>query len=78
MKCIKDVEVLDYYSEAGLVDVRPLSLPEYQPNIAGLQHLYMDKRRRSPKVVKFEVISLNDCLYRNMYRWCNKKVFHVV
>ena len=62
------LQVLDHYSQTGLVDVRPISLPGNQPNLPGLQHLYMEARRRTTRLLQFEVISLNDCLYRNMYR----------
>ena len=61
--------MLDHYTAAGLVDVTPLTLPDYQPNTAGLQHLYMEERRRTTQLLQFELISLNDCLYRNMYRY---------
>ena len=61
-------EVLEYYSKAGLVDVRPITFPDFQPNLAGLQHLYMEERRRTSELLQFEVMSLNDCLYRNIYR----------
>ena len=62
-------KVLHYYSEAGLVDVRPITFPGYQPNIPGLQHLYMEYKRRDIKLMQFELISLNDCLLRNIYRY---------
>ena len=61
--------MLDHYTAAGLVDVTPLTLPDYQPNTAGLQHLYMEDRRRTTQLLQFELISLNDCLYRNMYSY---------
>ena len=61
-------KVLDYYTEAGVVDVRPITLPGHQPNMKGLQHLYMETRRRDIQLMQFETISLNDCLYRNIYR----------
>ena len=60
------IKVLDYYSSLGVVDVTMVSLPGFQPNMPGLQHIYLrnkltDKRRN-------EMIPYNDCLYRNMYR----------
>ena len=61
-------KVLHYYSEAGLVDVKPITFPGYQPNMPGLQHLYMETKRRLTKLLQFEVMALNDCLYRNIYR----------
>ena len=63
------LQVLDHYTKSGLVDVRSLTLPGTQPNFPGLQHLYMETRRRTTKLLQFEVVSLNDCLYRNMYRY---------
>ena len=50
------------------MDVRPITFPDHQPNLSGLQHLYMEARRRSADLLQFEVMSLNDCLYRNIYR----------
>ena len=63
------LQVLDHYTKSGLVDVKSLTLPGTQPNFPGLQHLYMETRRRTEKLLQFEVVSLNDCLYRNMYRY---------
>ena len=62
------LQVFDHYSDAGLVDVRELTFPEFQPNLPGLQQLYFQERRLTPKVLQFNLIPLNDCLYRNMYR----------
>ena len=61
-------QVFDHYSKTGLVDIREITFPEYQPNIPGLQHLYFEQRRLMPKLIQFELIPLNDCLYRNIYR----------
>ena len=65
------LQVLDYYSGTGIVEARPLSFPGHLPNFPGLQHLYMEERRRTTQLLQFEIISLNDCLYRNMYRWAD-------
>ena len=62
------LQVLDHYTTAGLLEVTELTLPGHQPNLPGLQHLYMEARRRTPELLQFELISLHDCLYRNMYR----------
>ena len=59
-------KVLDYYSNQGVVDVRPLSLPGYQPNLETLQNMYL-KNRRGHKRLN-ELIPYNDCFYRNIYR----------
>ena len=64
------LQVLDHYTRSGLVDVRSLTLPGNQPNFPGLQHLYIERTgRRSKKIQQFDVVSLHDCLYRNMYRY---------
>jgi hypothetical protein len=34
-------KVLKYYEEKGLVDLTPITLPGYQPNMPFLQHLYL-------------------------------------
>ena len=63
------LQVLDHYTTAGLLEVTDLTLPGHQPNLPGLQHLYMEAKRRTPELLQFELISLHDCLYRNMYRY---------
>jgi len=60
-------KVLDYYSNQGLVDVTPLSLPGYQPNLPILQHMYLKSKLNNKR--QNELIPYNDCLYRNMYRF---------
>ena len=59
-------QVLDYYSAQGLVDVTPISLPGYQPNLPILQHMYLKSKLNNKR--QNELIPYNDCLYRNMYR----------
>jgi len=60
-------KVLDYYSKAGLVDVTPISLPGYQPNLPVLQHMYLKSKLNNKR--QNELIPYNDCLYRNLYRY---------
>ena len=60
------LQVLDYYSAQGLVDVTPISLPGYQPNLPILQHMYLQSKLWNKR--HNELIPYNDCLYRNMYR----------
>ena len=60
-------KVLDYYVNEGKVDLTPLTLPGYQPNMQLLQHLYLKSRLNNKR--QNEVIPYNDCLYRNMYRY---------
>ena len=61
-------QVLDYYSKKGLVDVTPISLPGYQPNLPVLQHMYLKSKLNNKR--QNELIPYNDCLYRNLYRYC--------
>jgi len=60
-------KVLDYYTTKGLVDVSPISLPGYQPNLPYLQHMYLKKKLNNKR--QNELIPYNDCLYKNMYRY---------
>ncbi|XP_040563465.1 uncharacterized protein [Lepeophtheirus salmonis] len=60
-------KVLNYYVKKGLVDLTPISLPGYQPNMPHLQHLYLKSKLTNKR--QNELIPYNDCLYRNMYRY---------
>merc|ERR1712241_89105 len=60
-------KVLNYYEDKGYVDLTPISLPGYQPNIQVLQHLYLKSKTNNKR--QNELIPYNDCLYRNMYRY---------
>lgn len=62
-------KVLDYYTELGYVTVTPITLPGGQPNLPGLQHMYLKKKTTHKR--QMELIPYNDCLYRHMYeyRW---------
>jgi len=60
-------KVLDHYVKQGIVDLTPISLPGYQPNLPGLQHLYLKSKLNNKR--QNELIPYNDCLYRNMYRY---------
>jgi len=60
-------KVLEHYVAKGIVDLTPLSLPGYQPNLPGLQHLYLKSKLNNKR--QNELIPYNDCLYRNMYRY---------
>lgn len=59
-------KVLEYYTERGLVSVTPVTLPGGQPNLPGLQHMYLKKKTTHKR--QMELIPYNDCLYRHMYR----------
>ena len=41
--------VVEHYTSRGEVELIPLSLPEHQPNLPGLQHLYMRKHLDSKR-----------------------------
>lgn len=60
-------KVLDYYEKQGVVTVTPITLPGGQPNLPGLQHMYLKKKTTHKR--QMELIPYNDCLYRNMYRY---------
>lgn len=60
-------KVLDYMVKEGKVDLTPISLPGYQPNMQILQHLYLKSKLNNKR--QNELIPYNDCLYRNMYRY---------
>ena len=64
---VNTFKVLDYYSAQGLVDVTPISLPGYQPNLPILQHMYLKSKLNNKR--QNELIPYNDCLYRNIYRY---------
>ncbi len=58
-------QVLDYYQDQGFIDVRPISLPGWQPSLPMLQHNFLKKNIIAKR--QNEVIPYNDCLYRNIY-----------
>ncbi|XP_053617277.1 beta-1,4-galactosyltransferase galt-1-like [Plodia interpunctella] len=62
-------KVLDYYKKQGTVTVTPITLPGGQPNLPGLQHMYLKSKTTHKR--QMELIPYNDCLYRHMYeyRW---------
>ncbi|XP_054279522.1 uncharacterized protein LOC128997811 [Macrosteles quadrilineatus] len=60
-------KVLKFYQEEGNVDVVPITLPGYQPNIPGLQHEYL--KDHSFRILRNEPIHFNDCLYKNLYSY---------
>jgi len=60
-------KVLNYYATKGLVVLSKTTLPGNQPNEPILQNKYL-KEAYYPEVYN-EVIHLNDCFYRNIYRY---------
>ena len=50
------VQVLEYYSNEGIVDVAPITLPGWQPNLPFLQVEYLESRYKQIfRVVKYFV-----------------------
>ncbi|XP_063628669.1 uncharacterized protein LOC134800134 [Cydia splendana] len=60
-------KVLAYYRARGIVESTPITLPGGQPNLPGLQHVYMKKRLFNKR--QMELVPYNDCLYRHMYQY---------
>ncbi|KAK0167529.1 hypothetical protein PV327_004916 [Microctonus hyperodae] len=60
-------KVLNHYRELNRIDVTPLTLPGGQPNIPGLQHIYLTKKTNNKR--QNELIPYNDCLYKHMYEY---------
>ncbi|XP_046963761.1 uncharacterized protein LOC124532751 isoform X1 [Vanessa cardui] len=60
-------KVLNYYNELGVTEVTPITLPGGQPNLPGLQHMYLKKKTTHKR--QMELIPYNDCLYRHMYQY---------
>ncbi|XP_037810587.1 uncharacterized protein LOC119602882 [Lucilia sericata] len=60
-------KVLKYYEDTGFLEYRPMSLSTAVSNLPRYRHLEMYKNHHSYNM--HEVVSYNDCLYRNMYRY---------
>lgn len=60
-------KVLKYYEDKGKVEVTPLMLAGNLPNVKGFQQLYLVQKPMHKR--QHEMIPLNDCLYKNMYRY---------
>ncbi|XP_047999195.1 uncharacterized protein LOC125236435 [Leguminivora glycinivorella] len=60
-------KVLAYYRARGLVESTPITLPGGQPNLPGLQHMYLKKKTTHKR--QMELVPYNDCLYRHMYQY---------
>ena len=60
-------KVLNYYKSTGFLVLTPHTLAGHQPNLAGLQHWYLARRKDNKR--QNEVITYNDCFYRNMYQY---------
>ncbi|XP_042209573.1 uncharacterized protein LOC121857557 [Homarus americanus] len=56
--------VLNYYQKRGQVQVIPLTLPGYLPNLASIMSQYLKRKYTTKR--QNEVIPYNDCLYNNM------------
>ena len=62
----KVAKLVEDYAREGKIDLRPITLPGPQPNLPGLQHLYIHRWLQKKRFN--ELIPYNDCLYQNMYR----------
>ena len=62
----KLARLVEMYASEGKVDLRPITLPGPQPNLPGLQHLYIQRWLQRKRFN--ELIPYNDCLNQNMYR----------
>ncbi|KAK4877833.1 hypothetical protein RN001_010339 [Aquatica leii] len=60
-------KVLKYYEEAGLIEVRPLTLPAGEPNAPYLQHQFLYNRVSFKR--QAELVPYNDCFYKHMYEY---------
>jgi hypothetical protein len=63
-------KVLEYYERKGRVEVTPFTFPEtqiYEP--ASFQHLAVRQVALLPTYNLDEQVSLNDCFYKNMYKY---------
>ena len=61
--------MLDYYVESGYLELTPVSLPDNQPLPLDL---YIQKYKIQPE--PFELVAINDCFYRNIYRFSTYQV----
>ncbi len=59
----------------GFVDWKPLTLPNIQPNFRHLFQWYFDQI--GGKFWPQELAELNDCLYRNLYKYEYLGVFDI-
>ena len=62
----KVARLVEEYAKEGKIDLRIISLPGPQPNLPGLQHLYIQRWLQRKRFN--ELIPYNDCLNRNMHR----------
>ena len=60
-------KVLNHYATKGLIELTKTSLPGNQPNEPVMQNKYLKKNYYLE--IYNEIIHLNDCLYRNIYRY---------
>ena len=63
---IQYLQITDYYAEKGIVQTTKFSLPGFQPNLPLLNYMYLENRKVFKR--ESELIPINDCFYRNMYK----------
>ena len=61
---IMSPQVLEYYVQSGYLEITPVTLPDNQFPL----HLYIQQYGIQP--MEFEMVAMNDCFYRNIYRFC--------
>ena len=67
--------MLEYYSSLGVVEVQATTLAGTQPNHPGLQHDFIYREDKHNQQWRNEHIPVNDCFFRNMYRWTYRNVY---
>lgn len=58
---------LAYLQTQGKVDISPITLPGYFPNVPALRHLFLKKKAVHRR--QMEVMPYNDCFYKHMYEY---------
>jgi len=61
-------KVLKYYQQRGLVELTPTTLVGEEVNAPYFQHLFLTNLTWQEKWIN-EVIQVNDCFYKNMYKY---------
>ena len=61
--------MLEYYSWLGVVEVQATTLAGTQPNHPSLQHDFIYREDKHNQQWMNEHIPVNDCFFRNMYRY---------
>ena len=68
--------MLEYYTSLGVVEVQATTLAGTQPNHPGLQHDFIYREDPHRQQWMNEHIPVNDCFFRNMYRYSMHTLKH--